>query len=450
MKKWAYFFILFFALSQPFRTLYAREILTLPHVEKVLPNGLRIYMVKFPSPGAVSYQLPVRVGSRNEVEKGKTGFAHFFEHLMFRGTKTLSAKEFGDLYTRLGIENNAWTWFDMTNYHGISASIYLKDVLSAEADRFMSLYFDEKSFKDEAGAVLGEYNKDIAQPEFILEEKLLELAFQSHSYGHTTMGYKADILKFTLRYQDVWPFFKKYYRPSNVAIVLVGDFDFELMEKFIELKFGPWRDPQIPENEIPKESLQKGARYEEVKLSKPIQTRIAVGYKVPPYTTSKVESASLEVIAEMAFSVVSRFQKVFLFDKKWIDEVQATPVPMRDPGLWTIRLRLSQSGETHQKELLRALDETIETFKEKELSQEKINATKKRLLSAATTNWFSSPESLANQIAWFTSFETDLNVLNRHFKQIESVTINSINEFAKNHLSNGQKNTVVLIGEQVT
>src|SRR5439155_16473443 len=72
------------------------SILSLPHRMQTLPNGLRVYMVNYPSPGAVAYQLPVHAGSRNETEKGKTGFAHFFEHLMFRGTKNLSGKEYGN------------------------------------------------------------------------------------------------------------------------------------------------------------------------------------------------------------------------------------------------------------------------------------------------------------------------------------------------------------------
>src|SRR2546430_1887923 len=119
-------------------------ILTLPSRATKLPNGLRVFLVKYPSKGVVAYQLPVHAGSRNEVEKGKTGFAHFFEHLMFRGTKNMSGKEFGELYAKLGAENNAWTWYDATVYHGTVASLYLPKIIAAEADRFQNLQFDEK------------------------------------------------------------------------------------------------------------------------------------------------------------------------------------------------------------------------------------------------------------------------------------------------------------------
>src|SRR4051812_23605699 len=95
------------------------SVFQLPHRSVTLPNGLRVFLVRYPSPGAVAYQLLVRAGSRNEIEKGKSGFAHFFEHLMFRGTKKMSAKDFGSLYTRLGCENNAATSNDYTVYHGM-------------------------------------------------------------------------------------------------------------------------------------------------------------------------------------------------------------------------------------------------------------------------------------------------------------------------------------------
>ncbi|MEZ4751090.1 MAG: insulinase family protein, partial [Bdellovibrionota bacterium] len=177
-----------------------KSILTLPHKTATLENGLKVFLVKYPSTGVVAYQLGVRVGSRNEVEAGKSGFAHFFEHLMFRGTKTLSSEEFGAIYTENGVSYNAWTWYDMTNYHGEVASRYLDKILAAEADRFQNLDFSEAALKAEAGAVLGEYLKSASDPGFLMEETLQELAYKSHTYGHTTLGYKKDIEQYPNRY----------------------------------------------------------------------------------------------------------------------------------------------------------------------------------------------------------------------------------------------------------
>ena len=425
------------------------EILNLPHRTATLPNGLRIFLVKYPSPGVVSIQLPVHAGSRNEVEKGKTGFAHFFEHLMFRGTKNMSGKEFGDLYSKLGAENNAWTWYDMTDYHSVVAKVYLPQILSAEADRFMNLFFDEKALRDEAGSVLGEYNKDAVQPEFMMEEKLMATAFRDHTYSHTTMGYKEDILKYTERYQDVWPFFKRYYRPGNVSVILVGDIDFDSSLKLIESKFGAWKNPEdLKPLTIPVEPKQTKARTAEVKLSKPTQTRINIAYKVPAFSTKNTDTATLSLIGEMVFSTTSDFQKTYRFEKKWLDSVDATPFQTVDPGLWTISLRLSHEGESHLPEILKAVDATVTALREKPPTPERLAATKKRFRNAAITSWFASPEDLAGKIAWYTNFEPDLDVLNRVFQRLDEVTPTMVTDLAKHYLVDSGKTTVTLTGSE--
>lgn len=443
----------FLVLAAP--ALAQSHVLTLPHKEVVLPNGLRVFMVKYPSPGVVAYQVPVRAGSRNEVEKGKSGFAHFFEHLMFRGTKKRSSTEFGELYARLGCENNAWTWYDMTDYHGVVASVYLPQIMDAEADRFKNLYFDEKALRDEAGAVLGEYNKDVANPEFVMEEKLLETAFKVHPYGHTTMGYKPDVLKFTERYKDVWPFFKRYYRPGNVRVVLVGDVDFDRDLALIKNKFGDWKDPVIEPMAIPTEPPQTEPRVLETRLEKPAQTRLSVAYKVPAFTSKSTDVASLQLLAEMLFSVTSEFQKEYRFKRKWLDSVSAGPLETIDPGLWTISLRLSEAGEGKEKELLAAVDQVIKQAREPVASPEaqaayakRLESTKKRYRNAAVTEWFGTPDHLAGRIAWYTNFEPDLNVINRLFDRVAEVKASTLTAFARQYLVDAHKTTIILRGKQ--
>jgi len=433
MKFRPVFFLVVFLFSQMSEAAPPTSILSLPHRVEKLPNGLRVFMVKYPSPGAVAYQLPVRVGSRNEIEKGKTGFAHFFEHLMFRGTKNITGKEFGNLYAKLGCENNAWTWFDMTNYHGQVATNYLPQILAAEADRFANLSFDEKALKDEAGAVMGEYNKDIAQPEFVLEETLLAAAFKTHPYGHTTMGFKEDIAKYTERYQDVWPFFKRYYRPSNVAVVLVGDFDFDKTFEVIQSKFGAWKDPQMEPAIIPQEPPQKEARTAKVTLKKPTQTRIVVAYKIPAFSTKNIDSMTLALAGEMTFSATSEFQKTYRFSKKWLDSVDASPLETVDPGLWQITVRLADAGEKHRAEILKAIDQEVQKLRTTPPKPARLDATKKRFKNAALTHWFSSPEALAGRIAWYTTHEPDLAVLDRIFERLDQVTPLGMQAYAKKH-----------------
>ena len=424
----------------------AASILQLPHQTITLPNGLHVFLVKYPSPGAVAYNLVVRAGSRNEIEKGKTGFAHFFEHLMFRGTQKMSAKEFGDLYTKLGCENNAETSNDYTRYHGMVASVYLPQILSAEADRFAHLSFNEKALREEAGAVLGEFNKDAAQPEFQLEEKLMATAFTTHPYSHTTMGYRQDVVEFTERYKDVWPFFKRYYRPENVFIVLVGDIDFKAVTALIQKHFGDWKGDPVEPVVIPSEPDQSGARSADLSLDKPSQTRAVIAYKIPAFTTENTDSAAMALISELLFSVTSPFQKEFHFEKKWLDSISTSGEYWVHPGLWEIWIRFAQAGEGKDAAVLQAIDQTIDKLRTTPPSKEQLAILKKRFRNQAVSQWFSSPDGLATTIGFYANFETDLGILDRVLTRVDELTPQMLTDFARKYLTDARKTTVFLKG----
>src|ERR1700694_1894121 len=124
-------------------------------VEKTLANGLKVIVVPTGFPNIVSLQIPVQTGSRNEVEPGKSGFAHFFEHMMFRGTKAYPPDKYQDIVTRSGARQNAYTTDDYTNYFTTFPKEDLETILKIEADRFQNLSYPESAFKTEARAVIG-------------------------------------------------------------------------------------------------------------------------------------------------------------------------------------------------------------------------------------------------------------------------------------------------------
>src|SRR5207237_5482593 len=121
-----------------------------------VPTGLAAVLVHYDSPGLAAFYTLVRVGSRNEPEPGKSGFAHFFEHMMFRGTKRHPAEEYRQTITRLGLDSNAFTNLDMTVYHLYGPAKALPTIIALEADRFQNLEYTEAQFRTEAGAILGE------------------------------------------------------------------------------------------------------------------------------------------------------------------------------------------------------------------------------------------------------------------------------------------------------
>ena len=122
----------------------------------VLENGLKVEAVPFDSPGLIAYWTVVRAGSRNEIEPGKSGFAHFFEHMMFRGTDTYARDRYNAVLKELGADHNAFTTDDYTAYHILAPASSLETIVRLESDRFMNLKYSAEDFKKEAGAVLGD------------------------------------------------------------------------------------------------------------------------------------------------------------------------------------------------------------------------------------------------------------------------------------------------------
>ena len=186
-----------------------------PVTEKTLGNGLRVYVVGYDSPGLVAFYSVVRTGSRNEVEPGKSGFAHFFEHLMFRGTPNTPPEKYRDIMSKAGARDNAGTGDDRTRYYASFAKEHLEEVVGLYADMFQHLAYSESDFKTEARAILGEYNKNSADPTEKLFEVQRDHFYQRHTYKHTTMGFINDIENMPNEYAYSKMFFERWYRPQN-------------------------------------------------------------------------------------------------------------------------------------------------------------------------------------------------------------------------------------------
>src|SRR5579884_1686644 len=173
--------------------LAAGKVFPYEYVQQDLPNGLRLITIPDDYPNIVSLFIVVGTGSRNEVEPGKSGFAHLFEHLMFRGSPEFSSERYQAELQSAGAASNAFTSDDLTAFHTTFSKEDLPRILSMEADRFQHLAYDPSAFKTETLAVLGEYNKNSANPQSKLHEVVRATAFRTHTYKHTTMGFVEDI-----------------------------------------------------------------------------------------------------------------------------------------------------------------------------------------------------------------------------------------------------------------
>jgi predicted Zn-dependent peptidase len=213
-------FLLSFSFAHP---LPAQTSDVFPYDYKIeeLENGLKVVSVPLSNPNIIAFYTVVRAGSRNEVEPGKSGFAHFFEHMMFKGTKTVPRPAYDEFLTRLGAGTNGFTSDDHTIYFVVFAGRdNLEEVVKTEADRFINLYYDEEMLKTEAPVIEGEYYASVSNPGRRLAEVLRDTAFVNHSYRHTTLGYLKDILDMPNQFEYSRLFKKRFYAPDNILLLV--------------------------------------------------------------------------------------------------------------------------------------------------------------------------------------------------------------------------------------
>jgi zinc protease len=322
----------------------ADPVLPYVHRTEVLPNGLTCILIKLENPDLVAYLTIVRTGSRDEVEPGHTGFAHFFEHMMFRGTPTCSAEEYNRIHTEIGADDNAFTGDDLTCYHMIFSKTHLEMIVATEADRFMNLEYAEPAFQKEALTVLGEYNKDCVSPWFQLEEKFCDTAFEAHTYRHTTMGFLKDVEDMPNQYAYSRQFFERYYRPDNCVVLVVGDIDYEATLALLRKYYRDWK-PGVYHPPYPREPEQRAERACHVDYAGASLPMLWLGYKAPAFDPADRDFAALTLLARLAFGDTSPIYQELVLHQRNVESIEGELSPHRDPHLFTISARVKRAAD---------------------------------------------------------------------------------------------------------
>jgi zinc protease len=332
------------------------ELLSFPVQERTLANGLHVIVVPTGFPNLVSLQIPVQTGSRNEVEPGRSGFAHFFEHMMFRGTPSVSPDAYQAELTRAGARSNAYTTDDYTNYHTTFAKEDLATMLRLEADRFQHLSYTEAVFKTEAQAVLGEYNKNSAEPFNQLLEVQREHAYRVHTYKHTTMGFLRDIQDMPNQFDYSRTFFERWYRPEHCALIVAGDVVPADVFALVEQYWGGWR-PGTPTAEVPAEPEPQGPIYAHVPWNAPTLPWVTVAFHGPAFSEEQKDYAAADLLLELAFGETSELHERLVTHEQKVDQLFAYASPTQDPGLMTIAARVKDPADAVlvRNEILRTL-----------------------------------------------------------------------------------------------
>jgi len=434
------FFILILACSALAITAQARKVFPYQYQVNDLPNGLRVVTVPTDYPNLVSFYLVVGAGSRNEVEEKKSGYAHFFEHLMFRGSENYPPGSFDAIMQKAGASSNAYTSDDRTVYHETFAKEDLDEVLKLEADRFQRLKFSEEQYKTEAGAVLGEYNKNSASPFFKMYEVLRETAFKDHTYSHTTMGYLEDIKDYPNQYEYAWKFFNRFYRPENSTIIVVGDIKSDEVLTLVKKYFGDWKRGDY-KSEIEAEKPQDGPRKKHIEWASATLPIVQIAYRAPAFSETEKDKAALDLLSIIAFGENSDIsQKLVLQEQKAVF-IGAGAEDHIDPELFTVYAQVKDVKDMDyvQSEILK----TYKRYTTELVSQKQLDETRSRLRYGFVLG-MNSNDAIAGTLAQFIALRRSPDTIDKVFALYDSITPEDIRTYAAKYFTENNQTIITL------
>ena len=417
-----------------------QKIIPYPYVQGDLPNGLRVVTVTTDFPNIVAVYIVVQAGSRNEVEPGHTGFAHLFEHLMFRGTEKYPAAKYNDSLQRIGASSNASTSDDYTCYYTVFSKEDLNTVLEMEADRFQNLKYTEPEFKTEALAVLGEYNKNASSPFVKLEETVHDTAFTTSTYKHTAMGFLKDIQDMPNQYDYSLKFFDRYYRPEYTTILVVGDVKPKPVRQAVEKYWGEWKHGSY-KPQIPAETPQEAPRTAHVDWPSPTLPMLEIAFKSPAYSDTNRDSAALDALAFLAFSPTSDLYQKLVVQEQKVDVLSGDVEDHVDPSLFEITARVKKAEDMdYVRDQILA---TVAAFQQNPVDAARLESVKKHLRYSAALRMNSS-DAIAALLSHYIALRRTPTSMNRLYEQYGQLTPDDVRNVAAKYLVENSRTVVTL------
>jgi zinc protease len=317
-------------------------------------NGLQLILQRDPAAPVVAYRTWLGVGSSVET-RGKTGLAHLFEHLLFKGTTRHPDGDFDRLIESAGGHNNAQTWFDFTAYQIDLPASSLELAVELESDRLANLVLAEDEVRSELEVVKNERRMAVDNDvDGFLEEELYKLAFTRHAYGCPTIGFMPDLEGLAI--DDVRGFYRRYYAPDRATVVVVGDMDEHTVCDLVAHRYGslPAAGVEAARPLVHEPAVSSERR---VDFTRPCASdRLRMGWHAPPL--GQDEHTRLEVLTDALFGgASSRVVRRLVVEEQIAVEVWAHVVPTREPGLLEVCASLQRSHGAN--EAVRIIDEEI-------------------------------------------------------------------------------------------
>ncbi len=351
-----------------------------------LTNGFRVLMVSRHQAEVLTYQVWFDVGSLNEKmdpKLKKTGLAHLFEHMMFRGSEKYPDGVFDQITSRLGAEKqNATTYFYRTNYYECVPSPQLEKIVELESDRMQFLKLDAGLIEKEKGAVVGELRRAMDSPRRLAWDELMRTAFQVAPFRYTVLGTEEEIKGFTL--EEAQYFYKTFYAPNNGVLIVVGDTTEQKLLPLIVKYYGKMAPQKVPQLVLPVEPPQEKERKVAVTHKQATSEILMVGYHIPSVDSPDTGALSL-LGTHLSRGREARLRKI-LVDKGIA--VSAFAGASARPDLFEFVVDLAE-GHTAQ-EALKILDKEIKSLQTKAIAkadlERAINQERLKLYSEISDN----------------------------------------------------------------
>jgi zinc protease len=405
----------------------------LDYQHRTLGNGLEVYSARDTSIPRVAIQVWYRVGSKNDPPH-RSGFAHLFEHMMFKSTKHMPAEFFDRLTEDIGGENNAATHDDATAYYEVVPSNYLETLLWAEGERLSSLNVDEANFKSERDVVKEEYRfRVLAPPYGRLYYALQADSFAVHPYKRPGIGSIEDLDASTLT--DVQQFHSTFYRPDNAVLIVAGDFDEAQLNSWIDKYLGSIPKPSIPIPRVTvKEPPRKAAKnVTEYGPNVPLPAAAAT-WLIPD--ARHADSAALTVAAAiLGLGESSRAYQSLVYRKKIANEVEIDADEREDGGLFMAFAIMASGHRTAEGQ--KALKSEIAALAEKPVTAAELTKAKNQLIANILRQRETS-EGKADEIGNAVVVEHDANAVNSDITKLQNVTAKDVQRVVRKYLVEGK------------
>lgn len=354
-----------------------------PQVETAkLENGLEIIVIPDFRADVVTHMLWYRVGSADE-PKGKSGIAHFFEHLMFRGTENIAPGEFSKTVARLGGQDNAFTSYDFTAYYQRIHRDKLATMMKMEAERMQKLIIDAEIVAIERDVILEERSMRVdGNPSSLLSEKMRARLHDGTAYAVPVIGWRREIER--LNAEDAGAFYRRYYAPDNAILVVAGAVTLAEVIELAETHYGPLRPANSPRSELKAARDLRVSKYDTIetladaRVYQPSWRRM---YRLPAYTPeTKRQLAALDVLAEILGSGTGRlYQRLVVEDQIAVSAGAYADTSRLLNGEFVIYVRPTQN--IGLADLHAPIEEEINKLKEVFVSEAELARAKVQLVS---------------------------------------------------------------------